>query len=70
VVETQEYGTAADRDVTYRHDLSGRLESVEYPSGLTLSCTYDPVGRACRAGIAGVGGLVSARSVAYAGPHG
>ncbi|NLX58166.1 MAG: RHS repeat-associated core domain-containing protein [Phycisphaerae bacterium] len=34
-----------DREVTYRYDLSGRLESVEYPSGLTLSYTHDDLGR-------------------------
>ena len=46
VEETQKYGTASDLDVTYRYDLPGRLGSVEYPSGLTLSYTYDDVGRA------------------------
>ena len=46
VEETQKYGTATDRDVTYRYDLAGRLESLEYPSGLTLSYTYDDIGRA------------------------
>jgi len=46
VEETQKYGNASDRDVTYRYDLSGRLKSVEYPSAITMTYTYDDIGRA------------------------
>jgi len=45
VEESQEYGAAADRVLTSTYDLSGRLKSLEYPSGLTLSYTYDDLGR-------------------------
>ena len=47
VEESQEYGNATDRVVTYLADLAGRLKEMEYPSGLTLSYTYDDVGRPC-----------------------
>jgi len=46
VEESQEYGTATDRVVTYRYDLSDRLKSVEYPSAITMTYTYDDIGRA------------------------
>jgi len=45
VEESQEYGNATDRVVTYVYDLSGRLKSMEYPSGLTLTYAYDDLGR-------------------------
>ncbi|MFO8006701.1 MAG: hypothetical protein R6V05_03100, partial [Candidatus Brocadiia bacterium] len=45
VEETQKYGTMTDRKVTYTYDLSGRLKTMDYPSALTLSYTYDAVGR-------------------------
>ena len=35
----------ADRTVTYLYDLAGRLKSLEYPSGLTLSYDHDDLGR-------------------------
>ena len=45
VEETQELGSLTDRTVTYTYDLAGRLESMEYPSGLTLTYGYDDLGR-------------------------
>lgn len=32
--------------VTSTYDLAGRLKSLEYPSGLTLTPSYDDLGRA------------------------
>jgi RHS repeat-associated protein len=48
VEETQEYGTATDRTVTYEYDLAGRLKGTTYPSSLALTYTYDDVGRAVK----------------------
>ena len=45
VEETQGYGQAADEVVTTTYDLAGRLKSLEYPSGLTMSYSYDDLGR-------------------------
>ncbi len=45
VEETQEYGTYTDRTVTVTYDLAGRMKSLEYPSGLTLTYAYDDLVR-------------------------
>jgi len=45
IEEEQEYGTYTDRTVTVTYDLSGRMKSLAYPSGLTLSYTHDDIGR-------------------------
>ncbi len=45
VEESQEYGTYTDRTVTVTYDLSGRIKSLEYPSGLALTYTHDDIGR-------------------------
>ena len=45
VEENQRYGNAADRTVKTTYDLAGRLKSLEYPSGLTLTYSHDDLGR-------------------------
>ncbi|MFO8007118.1 MAG: RHS repeat domain-containing protein, partial [Candidatus Brocadiia bacterium] len=45
VEETQKYSGLTDRKVTYTYDLSGRLKTMDYPGSLTLSYTYDALGR-------------------------
>ena len=45
VAETQAYGQSTSRTVTATYDLAGRLKSLAYPSGLTLTYSYDDTGR-------------------------
>ena len=45
VEEKQKYGTATDRTVTTTYDLAGRVKTLDYPSNLTLTYTYDDIGR-------------------------
>jgi len=45
VEETQKYGQSTDRKVTTTYDLAGRLKTLAYPSGLTLTYSYDDIGR-------------------------
>jgi RHS repeat-associated protein len=43
-----EYIDAFSRKVRYAYDASGRLATVTYPDGKTVTHTYDPVGRLTR----------------------
>jgi len=45
VGKKQKYGAYTDRMVTVAYDLPGRIKSLGYPSGLTLSYTHDDSGR-------------------------